>query len=67
MTYKLGLKLWSTNTDCYYKEAKRLYNEGRFDYIELYVVPDSLDEIKIGRKSKFLLLFIVHILHMVLI
>ena len=40
---KLGLKLWSINTDYYYEEAKRLYKEGFFDYIELYVVPDTLD------------------------
>ena len=43
--YKIGLKLWSINTDYYYEEAKRLYDEGVFDYIELYVVPDSLDRI----------------------
>lgn len=43
--YKIGLKLWSINTDYYYDEAKRLYDEGVFDYIELYVVPDSLDRI----------------------
>lgn len=61
MTYKLGLKLWSTNTDCYYKEAKRLYNEGRFDYIELYVVPDSLDEIKNWKKIE--IPFIIHCPH----
>ena len=40
---KLGLKLWSTNTDYYFDEAKRLYEEGWFDYIELYVVPKSLN------------------------
>lgn len=43
MGYKRGLKLWSINTDAYYNEAKRLYAEGVFDYIELYVVPNSLD------------------------
>ena len=43
--YKIGLKLWSINTDYYYDEAKGLYEEGVFDYIELYVVPDSLDRI----------------------
>lgn len=25
---KLGLKLWSTNTDNYLEEARRLYKEG---------------------------------------
>ena len=41
--YKRGLKLWSVNTDYYYNEAIRLYNEGIYDYIELYIVPDTLD------------------------
>ena len=40
--YKRGLKLWSVNTDYYYDEAIRLYREGKYDYIELYVVPDTL-------------------------
>lgn len=41
--YKFGLKLWSVNTDFYFKEAKRLYEMGVYDYIELYIVPGSLD------------------------
>ena len=40
--FRIGLKLWSTNTDHYLREAKKLYAEGVFDYIELYVVPESL-------------------------
>lgn len=43
MAYKCGLKLWSINTDYYYEEAKKLYSEGIFDYIELYVVPNTLE------------------------
>lgn len=43
---KLGLKLWSNNTDFYFNEAKRLYQYGCFDYIELYVVPNTLDTIE---------------------
>lgn len=43
---KLGLKLWSNNTDNYLKEAQRLYETGWYDYIELYVFPDTLDTIK---------------------
>lgn len=61
MVYKLGLKLWSINTDCYYEEAKRLYNEGWFDYIELYVVPNSLD--KIEKWKKIEIPFIIHCPH----
>ena len=47
---KLGLKLWSINTDFYLQEAKRLYQEGLFDYIELYVVPNTIDTIKEWQK-----------------
>lgn len=43
---KLGLKLWSTNTGVYFEEAKRLYEKGWFDYIELYVVPNTLETIE---------------------
>lgn len=43
--FKIGLKLWSTNTDHYLREAKRLYAEGVFDYIELYCVPDTIDKL----------------------
>lgn len=42
---KLGLKLWSNNTDFYLKEAKKLYTQGFFDYIELYVVPNTIETI----------------------
>lgn len=38
----IGLKLWSINTDFYFAAAKSLYEQGYFDYIELYVVPDTL-------------------------
>ena len=40
--HKLGLKLWSVNTDHYLREAKRLYEDGVFDYIEVYFVPDTV-------------------------
>ena len=40
---KIGLKLWSVNTDAYLREAGRLYADGVFSYIELFVVPDTLD------------------------
>lgn len=38
---KVGLKLWSTNVDGYLQEARRLYAERVFDYLELFVVPGS--------------------------
>lgn len=36
---KIGLKLWSVNTEAYLSEAERLYADGTFSYIELFVVP----------------------------
>lgn len=39
----IGLKLWSVNTGAYYEEAIRLYRKRLYDFIELYVVPGSLD------------------------
>ncbi|HBD96521.1 MAG: hypothetical protein A2015_01105 [Spirochaetes bacterium GWF1_31_7] len=38
--YKIGLKLWSTNEN-YKDHIISLYNEKLFDYIELYVKPDT--------------------------
>jgi len=45
-SHKLGLKLWSINTDNYLYEAIRLFENGFFDYIELYMVPDNIDKLK---------------------
>lgn len=55
---KIGLKLWSSNTDFYLKEAKRLYEEGIYDYIELYIVPETLETL-----SKWKQLKIPYIIH----
>ena len=44
--FKFGLKLWSTNTDYYFEEAKRLYADGVIHYIELYIVPDTTETIE---------------------
>lgn len=40
--HKLGLKLWSINEN-YIGEAVRLFEENIYQYIELFVVPDSYD------------------------
>ena len=40
---EIGLKLWSVNTGSYLHEAERLHAEGVFDYIELFVVPETLE------------------------
>jgi hypothetical protein len=37
---KFGLKLWSTD-QANIKEAKKLIEDGIFDYVELMVVPDT--------------------------
>lgn len=42
---KIGLKLWSSNAKKYLHEASRLYEMKYFDYVELYVVPDTLKTI----------------------
>lgn len=38
--FNLGLKLWSTNKN-YIKDAQKLYDQGLYNYIELFTVPDS--------------------------
>jgi len=43
---QIGLKLWSTN-DNYLKPAKDLFDQGVFDYIELYFVPGTLNTYKL--------------------
>ena len=59
--YKRGLKLWSINTDTYYEEAVRLHNNGIFDYLELYVVPHTLDFLPHWKTLK--IPFIIHAPH----
>lgn len=52
MVHKLGLKLWSINTENYLREAQRLYSLGVYDYIELYVVPNGNNLIPIWKQLK---------------
>lgn len=59
--YKIGLKLWSINTDYYLKEAERLFNDNLYDYIELYVVPDTLDTLEQWHRLN--IPFIIHNAH----
>lgn len=40
--FKIGLKIWSTNSN-YLSSAKELYDQGVYDFIELYTVPDSFE------------------------
>lgn len=39
---KFGLKLWSTNSEEMFREAVELFEKKVIDFIELYIVPDSL-------------------------
>lgn len=65
MAHKLGLKLWSINTDFYYNEAIRLFENNVFDYIELYTVPNSLATVSLWKKLKdeYKIPFIIHAPH----
>ena len=56
---KKGLKLWSCNTDYYYDEAIRLYDY--YDYIELYVVPETIETLNKWKKLK--IPYIIHNAH----
>jgi len=58
---KFGLKLWSTNTDFYYEEAKKLHAQGWFDYVELYVVPGTLETL--AQWAKLDIPFTIHAPH----
>lgn len=64
---RLGLKLWSINTDFYLEEAKRLFQEGWFDYIELYVVPNTIGTLNRWKKLKqeYKIPFTLHAPHFV--
>lgn len=63
MSYFIGLKLWSTNTDYYLKEARRLYENKLLDYIELYVVPDTLETLPAWQSLK--IPYVIHNAHLV--
>jgi deoxyribonuclease-4 len=63
--YKYGLKLWSVN-DSYLNESAKGYREGKFDYIELYIVPGSYNkygEMWLSLKDKHRIPFIIHAPH----
>lgn len=58
---KIGLKLWSIGVN-YIKDAVKLYNENFYDYIELYVVPNSYDQcLKLWKDLK--IPYIIHAPH----
>lgn len=58
---KRGLKLWSINTGAYRDEAVRLYGKGLFEYIELYVLPDSSQTLPLWKELA--VPFVIHVPH----
>lgn len=56
-----GLKLWSINTGEYRKEAVRLYRQGVYEFIELYVLPDSLNTLPLWKELD--IPYIIHVPH----
>lgn len=59
--FKLGLKLWSNGTGTL-SDAVKLYQEGLYSYIELYVVPGSFDKLILSYKA-LSIPFILHCPH----
>ena len=47
---RIGLKLWSVNVDAYLREAERLFVDGVFSYIELFVVPGTAETLDAWRR-----------------
>lgn len=62
---EIGLKLWSVNTDTYLHEARRLHAEEVIAYIELFVVPGTLDTLDAWRRlqDETGMPFIIHNAH----
>lgn len=59
--FKIGLKLWSTNKH-YVADAVKLFDQGVYDYIELFAVSGSYDEF-IGLWKSLNIPFVVHAAH----
>ncbi len=59
--FKFGLKLWSNN-DNYISEALRLYEKGIYQYIELYIVPDTFNYYA-GKWKDISIPYVIHAPH----
>lgn len=46
---QIGLKLWSVNTGAWRRDALRLYEQGAYDYLEIYVVPGTVETVPLWR------------------
>lgn len=49
---QIGLKLWSVNTGAWRRDALRLYEQGVYDYLELYAVPGTVDTIPLWQELR---------------
>ncbi|MFA6533498.1 MAG: hypothetical protein WCT22_05930 [Patescibacteria group bacterium] len=49
---KYGLKIWSTNKKELFKEAVQLFEKKEVDFMELYIVPDSLGNTELLNELK---------------
>lgn len=58
---RIGLKLWSTNKQ-YIDLAQELYEQKFYDFIELYLVPGSLEEYR-GYWKKLSIPYTIHATH----
>ena len=59
--FKIGLKLWSNNEN-YVPHAERLYRKKVYDYIELYIIPETYDtHVKAWRNLN--IPFLIHCTH----
>lgn len=50
--FEIGLKLWSVNSGAWRREALRLYEQGTYDYLELYAVPGTVDTIPLWQELR---------------
>lgn len=50
--FSIGLKLWSVNCGAWRSEALRLYEQGRYDYLEIYAVPGTSDTIPLWKELR---------------
>lgn len=59
--FKLGLKLWSSDT-LYLSDAIKFYKEGLYNFIELYIVPGSYPNLT-SLRERLSVPFIIHCPH----
>lgn len=58
---RVGIKLWNINTENDLEKARKIYEQGFYDYIELYIVPGNLEKLKFWKSLD--IPFIIHAPH----